>query len=450
MPRIIALFLLFAAVFPTAAAQPLGFGSADDPMEQPRTLVGAPRLVAAAYAGPTHLNEAWRTAGAFVLEGQSGPCSFALDGILLLSTSGFYDPDTDETYDIARLLRYVRHDPSPSLPVYARIGPTTNVSLGRGHLVRSFRTTTSIDERTVGAEFAFRNTYASFGAFTGDVRMNNVIGAFAEVAPVRGSASPLMSSLRLGAGIVHSLADTLGGSPSPTALQFEVSADLLQYGEFSITPFASYAEFLHYGRSVGGGVDMGSENLIGAALVNLRLGLFFSGDGFVPGYFNPFYSVSNDASRIVTADSFFDADTLNSALAGTPLGDVTGGVDLLAEVELLAFRSFEISYHFRRHYGDQRLSDFSLRVASRPRFLDGLRIEFGMERQGLGSFFTLFTGLKDQNALVFNVDFPLAGSAHLSIRSRYGYRRLPDADDGTGRYIVQRRFEPLIGVRYRF
>ena len=450
MPRSLAVLLLLAAVFPTVAAQPISFGSAGDPMEQPRTLVGAPTLVAAAHAGPAHLNEAWRAAGAVTLEGQTGAWSFALGGGLHLSTSGLYDPETDETYDIARLLRYVRHDPNPSLPVYARIGPTTNVSLGRGHLVRSFRTTTSIDERTVGAEFAFRNTYATFGAFTGDVRMNGVIGMFAEVAPVRGSASPLMSSLRLGAGIVHSLADTLGGSPSPTALQFEVSADLLQYGEFSITPFASYAEFLHYGRSVGGGVDMGSENLIGAALVNLRLGLFFSGDGFVPGYFNPFYAVSNGADRIVSADSFFDADTLSSDLAGTPLGDITGGVDLLAEIELLAFRSFEISYHFRRRYGDQRLSDFSFRLASRPRFLDGLRIEFGIERQGLGSFFTLFTGLKDQNALIFNVDYPLAGSAHLSIRSRYGYRRLPDADDGTGRYLVQRRFEPLVGVRYRF
>ena len=86
MPRSLAVLLLLAAVFPTVTAQPISFGSAGDPMEQPRTLVGAPTLVAAAYAGPAHLNEAWRTAGAIALAGQSGPRSVALRGILDLST----------------------------------------------------------------------------------------------------------------------------------------------------------------------------------------------------------------------------------------------------------------------------------------------------------------------------------------------------------------------------
>lgn len=448
--RSLLLALLAFASLPTVAAQPIDFGSADDPMEQPRTLLGAPWLVGAAYAGPSHLNDTWRAAGAIALEGRAGPWSLGLGGSLHLGSDGMYDPETDETYDLARLLRYARHDPTPSLPVYARIGPTANVSLGRGHLVRGYRTTTSIDERRIGAEFAIGSGRARFGAFTGDVRMNNLAGAFVEVSPVSGSESPVISSLRLGGGIVHSFADLLDGLPRPTAIQFEASARAFQFGELSVVPFASYAEFLNYGRSLGGGVEAGSENLIGAGRTTLRLSLFFSGEGFVPGYFNPFYSVSGDAGRIVTADSFLDADTLTTELAGVPLSETTRGVDLLTEFNLLVFRSFEISYHFRRHYGDERLSDFSLRFASRPRFLDGLRVEFGMERQGLGGFFSLFTGLKDQNALVFDVDFPLAGSTHLSIRSRYGYRRLPDAEDGTARYIVQRRFEPLIGVRYVF
>lgn len=419
-------------------------------MEQPRTVLGAQRLVGAAYLGPSHLNETWRLMGAANLDGQAGPWSVSVGGSLHLGTDGFYEPETDETYDIARVLRYVRHEPTASLPVYARIGPAANVSLGRGHLVRGFRTTTSYNERTVGAEAAAQNRFGSFEAFTEDLRMNGLTGAFAEIAPASRSTSALVRSFRLGGGFVYSLADTLAGIPRPTAFQLEASADVFQFGVLSVTPYVSYAKFLDYGRSVGVGVDLGSENVIGAGRTNQRIALLFSNDGFVPGYFNPFYSISNDAARIVVADSYLDADTLTTELTSIPLGEVTGGVDLLTEIDVLIFNSFEISYHFRRHYGDQRLSDFSLRVASRPRFLDGLRVEFGMERQGLGSFFTLFTGLKDQNALVFNVDYPLAGSAHLSIRSRYGYRRLPDAADGSRRFIVQRRFEPLVGVRVVF
>ncbi len=419
-------------------------------MEQPRTLIAAPSLIGAAYVGPSHLNAEWRAMGAFSLEGQAGPWSLALGGSLHLGTDGIYKPETDETYDIARLVRYFRHDPTSSLPVYARVGPTTGVTLGRGHVVRGYRTTTSIDQRTIGAEVAMRNSAATVGLFTGDVRMSSVLGVFGEIAPASSSSNSFVRSLRLGGGIVRSFADSISGVAAPTAFQFEASADVFQFGVLSVAPFASFAKFTNYGRSVGIGVDLGSENVIGAGRTIQRIALLFSSDGFVPGYFSPFYSVSNDAARIVSADSFFDADTLTAELVGTPLSEITGGVDLLAELEVLIFRSFEISYHFRRHYGDQKLSDFSLRVASRPRFLDGLRVEFGMERQGLGSFFSLFTGLKDQNALVFNIDYPLSGSAHLSLRSRYGYRRLPDADDGTRRFIVQRRFEPLVGMRYVF
>jgi len=118
-----------------------------------------------------------------------------------------------------------------------------------------------------------------------------------------GSRSPVLSSLRIGGGIVYSFADTLEGLPKHTAAQLEAYADLLQFGEISIAPFVSYAEFFNYGRSLGVGVEAGSENLIGVGRTNARLGLFFSDDGFLPGYFNSFYSVSNGFNRIVDADA---------------------------------------------------------------------------------------------------------------------------------------------------
>src|SRR5690606_969455 len=157
---------------------------------------------------------------------------------------------------------------------------------------------------------------------------------------------------------------------------------------------------------------------------------------------------SASASSSAATASFGGDGTLG--FAGVPLGEVGGGVDLLTAFEVAAFRTFALAYHFRRHYGDQALSDFSLRLAFHPRFVDGLSVALAIERQGLRSWFSLFRDLEDQNALVFDVEYPLTGAAHLSIRSRYGYRRLADAEDGTERFLVQRRFEPFVGLRYRF
>ena len=41
----------------------------------------------------------------------------------------------------------------------------------------------------------------------------------------------------------------------------------------------------------------------------------------------------------------------------------------------------------------------------------------------------------------------LAGPARLFLRSRYGYTRVADGPDSTERYLVERRFEPFVGVR---
>ncbi len=445
VPVRLAPFLPLLLLAVSASAQPLTFpagtwrfGSADDPLETQRASFGRSTGVVAAYAGPAFLGSAWRVMTAVEAEGRTGPLSVGLGGALHSGVGGFYDPEVDEAYDLARLLRYARLDPRPGLPVYARLGPTRRMTFGTGHLVRGYRTTTAWDERTVGLEAAVASPGVTFGAFTGDVRMSDVAGAYAEVEP--------FGPVRVGLGVVHDFSPP--SDAAPTGFQVDASAEALRLFEFVLAPYASYAEYLHYGRGVGFGADVGAPAFADLARLHLRLGAFVNGDGFTPGYVGPFYAVSNGEDRIVTADSFFGEGDL--ALAGTPLGEVEGGLDVVTEFELVFFRAFELFYHFRRHYGDQDLSDFTLRAAFRPRFVDGLRVELGLDRQGLGSFFSLFRDLRDQNTLVFDIDYPVGDLLHVSIRSRYGYRRLEDAEEGARRFLVQRRFEPLVGVRYRF
>jgi hypothetical protein len=446
--RLLALLVLaLAAPSPPAAAQAFPFGASEDPMEAPPPSFTRSGGHAAAYAGPAYLGASWRAAVALDAEVHQGRLSAAFGGAFHTGDGGVYDAEADEPYDLARLVRYVRLEPSRRVPVYARLGPTTGVILGHGLLVRDYRSTTAWDERTVGAEVAVQSPGARLGAFTGDLRASGVVGAHAEVALAPGAASPLLHSFRLGLGAVHDLG--VDEDRAPTAFEVSARAEVFRLMGLGLTPWAAYAQYLHYGRGAGFGADVGSAEVLGAARARLRLGVLVSGDRFTPGYVGPFYPVSNVEDRIVTASSFFEGDG-PLAFADVPLGETEGGVDLLTEAELAAFRTVALSYHFRRHYGDQPLSDFALRLAFRPRFVEGLGVALAVERRGLRSFFSLFDDLEDQNTLVFDVDYPLAGAAHLSIRSRYGYRRLEDAADGTGRFLVQRRFEPFAGLRVRF
>lgn len=443
MRLLLALLLATSLATPLAAQPAWPFGASNDPMEVPAASFARSGGHAAAYAAPTYLGASWRVAVSMEGSVHRGRFAAGFGGTLHSGDGGLYDAEADEPYDLARLVRYVRYD-APAL--YARLGPPTGVTLGHGLLVRDYRTTTAWDERTIGAEVQVRSPAVVFSAFTGDVRGDGVVGAHVEAAPAAAASSPLLRSVRLGLGAVHDLGP---GDLAPTALEGSAQLEVLQLLGLGLSPWVSYAEYLDYGRGLGVGADLGSAEVLGSARARLRLGVLLSDEGFTPGWVGPFYQVSNVEDRIVTAESFFEGDgTL--AFTGIPIGDAEGGIDLLTEFEVAVSRAFALFYHFRRHYGDQRLSDFSLRLALRPGFAEGFGVALAVERQGLGGFFSLLDDLQNQNTLVLDIDYPLAGAAHLSIRSRYGYVRLADADDETGRFLVQRRFEPFVGLRVRF
>ncbi|HYE97010.1 MAG TPA: hypothetical protein VD962_12450 [Rubricoccaceae bacterium] len=436
--------LPFGALAPAAAAQPFAFGSADDPLEPGARRPGRLTTTVAAYAGPAWIGGTWRLALAAEAEGYAGPLSAALGGALHPGPGGLYDAEADEAYDLARVVRYLRHEPRPGVPLYARLGPTQHLDLGVGHLVRDFGTTAAWDERDLGAEAMVRTGFGSIAAFTDDVRLDGVVGAQVEIEPLTRSTDTRLRSLRLAAGAVHDFA--LGGDSAVTAVSADVRVALFELGGLRLSPFASYARYLQHGQGVGLGADFGANELAGMARLRLRMALFVSGEGFIPGYFGPLYTVSHNDRRIVLSDTYYDDDP-STSLEGVSLDDVTRGVDLVTELRVLTFGALLLHTYFRRHYGGgERLSEFTLRLAAQPRATEGVRFAFVVQREALGGFFSIFGPLEDRNTLLFEIASPV-GPAHLHLRARYGYLRLPDDAEGHRRFLVERRFEPLVGLR---
>jgi len=430
-----------------AAAQPFSFGSSDDPLEAPLPSFGHPPFVADVYAGPAYLGSQWTLGVAFDAEGQSGPVRGALAYTLHLDEEGVYEPAVDELIDLARVVRYLRIEPRPESPVYVRLGPLQRVELGTGHLVRGFGTWAAPDERAPGLEAAATLGGVEAAVFVEDLRLNGVVGGSVSMAPLSRAEGPRLRSLRVGDSAVHDLG--LHGDSSATAGSVDARLDLVRVGGIALTPWASYARFLEHGQSLGVGADVGASDLVGTARIRLRLGAFASSNGFSPGYFSPLYPLANGRDRIVEADGFYDADTTLTPLAGVSLDSARAGLDLVGELRVLAFGQFEVYQHLRRHIGAGGGSAYAARVAFRPRDPNGLRLALAFERQDFKRVLGLFGALRDQNALVLDVDAPLPYGLRLSLRSRYGYRRLDDEGDGR-RFLVQRRFEPFVGLRAVF
>lgn len=427
---------------PRASASPLEFGSADDLFERGSGRVESERTVASVFVGAGYLPDTWRGALRGRLEGERGPFSASVAATLHPAAGGLYGPEADEPYDGLRAIDYVRFNPSPGRPVYVRLGPTEHVTLGAGALARSYRTTTAWDERTLGAEASARVGRATASAFLDDVQLSGVVGGEVDVRTPF-AIGPLQDA-RLALGVVHDLGLPQSGDSSLTGVEATLRASLgggrfAADAPFGVTPFVTAARYLGHGGTLGAGADVDAFRFSDALRARARVAVFASSSQFVPGYVGPFYSVSNARERIVTGLTTTEA----SDLVGTPLDSLGAGVDVVLDLRFVAFGRFEVSQHVRRHIGRDRASAYSLRLAAR--LPQRARAELAIERQGFRGLFGFLNGLGDENTLVFDVAAPVGRGAQAFVRSRYGYRRLRGA--APDRFLAERRFEPLVGVR---
>lgn len=433
-----------------AAAQPSDvlFGSADDPRETVRRVWWLSERRLDLRGGLSLIGAQWRAMGHATYGFSTTDATGQLRATLRAGYFGDYRPDADEWYDALRVVQFIRLQPRSVPGFYARLGPLSRTRLGTGHLVDFLTTSAAWDERTVGVEVAQQGRLASLYAFSDNVLLDGVVGARLALQPLAFVDSPPLRGLTVGASLTTDLASHREGRRHLMAYNLDLQVEALRSGTFTMVPFFSYAWYERYGSGTFFGTEFASPNFVDLGRLSVRVGLSYSGLLFMPGYYGAFYSVHNPYRRILTADSFL-ADPETPDLEGLTLNRIQGGYAFLSEFRLVFFERFELWYAFRRHYGGQPLSEYHLRIFFRSP--ERLRFEVGLDRSGLTNFFSLFNDLGDQTLLVFDTEYQVFDRFWIHLSSLYTYERLEgNLPDGVQRFLVQRRFEPLAGVRFVF
>ena len=454
--RLLLVFLAGSMVLPSGGAvteaaaqsvsQTIPFGSADDPREQIQRQWWRRENFFYAMGGVSLIAAQWRGATSMTLDLVTRPVTARLKGTVRAGFLGEYEPDLDEPYDLLRLVSFARYNPPRNRPVHVRAGLIDRMRLGVGHVVNFFNSSVAWDERTVGGEFIRQGRTLEMAGFTDNVLMDGVLGGRVAVRPLAWSRARYLQSAQLGLNYVTDRSDRPPETPRLEAFNVDLQLDLFSSGNVFFAPFASYAWYPDFGDGLAFGADLYSLRFLDLLSFRFRLGLFYNSKRFIPGYVGAFYTVNSPQARILKSGSDL-TDIQPDDLAGVALGASRGANDLLTEFKMVIFDGFELWYYFRHHFGLQRLSEFHLRLFLRSS--DQLRIEIGIDRNGLGGLFTIFNDLDDQSALVFGTDYRMAGPLYLYLRARYSFERIGD-DDTAPRYLVQRRFEPFTGLRFRF
>ena len=426
------------------AQAPVFFASADDPREYERRFWWQRDQVLDVMGGFSLIAAQWRMAAGFALNVTTRPFTARLSGALRTGIFGTYRPDIDETYDALRLIEFVRLPLRPRSRLYVRAGPLERVRLGTGHIVNFLNSRVAWDERTVGVEAMWKSSFVEAAGFTDNVLLDGVSGGRLALAPLFFTRNYRLRSLRFGFNYATDLAPRPPGVPRLTAYNLDARFDVFRSGALILSPFMSAAWFEGFGNGIFFGADLHSENFIDLARIHFRLALHYNSKRFIPAYFDASYPVNNLHARIVRTEGDGDAGT---SFAGVALGEAVGGNDLVTEFRLYLFSGFEFWYAFRRHYGSQSLSTYHLRLYLRARRFS---LYIGQDRGGLSSFFSLFNELGDLSALDFRTDYRFFRHFRVYVRALYTYERLDDAKNGTERYLVQRRFEPMAGIKLTF
>ena len=431
----------------SALAQPVDFGSSDDPRERLQTVWWRHQSSFQASGGLSLISDHWRAGVNAGLDLVSRPLTARVAGTVRGGIYGRYEPDTDEWYDLLRTVEFARYNAPLRSPLYLRAGLLDRLRIGTGHVVNFFNSHVAWDERTVGAEGMYRRGLLNVAGFTDNVLINGVVGGRVGIRPLFWSRGERYRSIEVGLNYITDLDTRTKESEGVTAYNVDVSAQAVASGEVRFVPFASYAWYPEYGRGLGFGASVESDNFIEFARFRFRMALFYSGEQFIPGYVGSFYQVSNPFDRILDADKYL-RDKAAIDFEGVELKDAAGGNDLETELRVLIFERFEFWYFFRRHYGTQSLGEYHLRLYfNQP---GRLRVNVGMDRGGLKSVLSLFNSLGNQSALVFGTDYRVLGPFWVFIHARYTFEEAGASEDGTKRYLVQRRFEPFTGFRIDF
>lgn len=437
--------LVLAATADVVTAQPVDFGSSDDPREELQVVWWQYQSSLDLNGGLSLISDHWRGGMNAAMNVVTRPLTARMSGTLRGGIYGRYEPDTDELYDLLRVVEFARYNPPPRSRLYARAGLIQRMRLGTGHLVNFFNSQVAWNERTVGAEALHSTPLFDVAGFTDNVLVNGVVGGRAAVRPLFFGDDLRTRSLEIGLSYVTDLGTRTGDTREITAYNLDMSFNALTSGEIRLIPFVSFARYPQYGSGISFGASVESDNFIDLARFRLRTALYYNGRRFIPGYVGSFYHVSNPRERILNADKYLGGSRTID-FEGIDLADALGGNDFETELRILIFERFEFWYQFRRHYGSHSLSEYHLRMFfHRP---NRLRIDIGMDRGGLKGFFSLFNDLGDQTALTFGTDYRLSGPFWVFFRSRYTFESAGVAEDGTQMFLVERRFEPFTGVRF--
>lgn len=201
--------------------------------------------------------------------------------------------DWDESYDWARLIRYLRYGHKRD-KAYARIGTLDAARLGHGFIMNYYTNEASFDKRKIGLEFDMDFGTAGFETVTNNLGRFEIFGARAYARPLKPYINvPLVKDLTFGATYITDVdPDSKRGTEDGLyAIGFDTELPLIRVPMLNTFAYFDWAKIDSFGSGIAFGVEANLRVIAGVAEVSAKLERRILGKQFLPAYFDAFYEI---------------------------------------------------------------------------------------------------------------------------------------------------------------
>jgi hypothetical protein len=215
-----------------------------------------------------------------------------LDLLINTDTGEIRSEDWDESYDYARIIRYLRWGYKGD-NVYARVGALDAARIGHGFIMNFYNNQINYDERKLGLSFDVDLGVAGFESMTNNLGRLQVIGGRVYVRPMYTKGIPVLKNLGFGASYVTDVDLKTYQGEDETVAEWGVDVDLpiIKTDMLKWLLYADHAQIVDFGsgQAVGTRVDFSALwNFLNLSVIFERR---FLGEKFIANYYGPLYEV---------------------------------------------------------------------------------------------------------------------------------------------------------------
>jgi len=345
--------------------------------------------------------------------------------------------DWDESYDWARLIRYLRYGHKRD-QFYARIGTLDAARIGHGFLMNYYTNEASFDRRKIGLAFDMDFGTAGFETVTNNLGRFEVFGARAYVRPLRPYIDiPLVKDLTFGASYVTDVdPDSRRGTTDGIySYGFDVELPLIKIPMLNTYTYFDWAKIDSFGSGIAFGIEANLRLIAGVAEVSAKLERRILGKEFIPSYFDAFYEIQRfepiEGGGVLRKDqrlALVQEET--KGVFGELTGHILNTIRLVGNFQRLDQTKNSGILHLAADSGD-RIPVIALQATYDKMGIETLNDAFTLDDRSIAR---IGIGYKVKPYLMLFMD----------------YIHTFQFDEAKNKYKAQKRFSPRIAFVYNF